>query len=150
MSHNHLHLAALALRKTKTHLILAYYWIRQRIEATPTLKFSPGICFNTQPWFSTLHWGTADGFNAGKVGLQHFTLLPHCPAIDTQHINLQDLHDKTSILRKEGVVIGFEFMYRIITTGPCWRNSSRRLQDASRHNGAQYIKAQVRTLRATV
>lgn len=102
MSHNHLHLAALALRKTKTHLILAYYWIRQRIEATPTLKFSPGICFNTQPWFSTLHWGTAGGFNAGKVGLQHFTLLPHCPAIDTQHINLQDLHDKTSILRKEG------------------------------------------------
>lgn len=48
--------------------------------------FSPGICFNTQPWFSTLHWGSADGLNAGKVGLKHFTLLAR-PAIDIQYLH---------------------------------------------------------------
>lgn len=56
--------------------------LQQRDTNTEDL-FSPVICFNTQPWFSTLHWGPADGFNTGKVGLQHFTLLPQRPATDT-------------------------------------------------------------------
>lgn len=48
-----------------------------KTETTATLTCSQQVhIFNTQPWFSTLHWGAADGFNTGKarVHLKPFSL----------------------------------------------------------------------------